>query len=169
MSGDAGERPVARSRALIDQPELNFAIFAFLLNYPWEFLQLPLYALPPGTLPWQVVERCSLAALGDAVIMLASYWTVAIAAGTRWWVLGPTARRLLGFVAFGVLITILIENAATRSDSSVWGWRYSPSMPVLPLLQVGLSPVLQWIIVPPLALWFVRRHLGHLSRTLGRP
>ncbi len=38
---DVGGGTVARSRAILDQPELNIAIFAFLLNYPWEFLQIP--------------------------------------------------------------------------------------------------------------------------------
>jgi hypothetical protein len=32
-------------------------------------------------------------------------------------------------------------------------------MPVVPLLEVGLSPLLQWIVLPPLIVWFVRRQL----------
>ncbi len=155
---------IVRRAAVVDQPELNVAIFAFLLNYPWEFLQIPLYALAPETLPWQVIKRCSIAAVGDAIIMLASYGMVAIGAGDRWWMSKPTMRQLLGFVAVGVFITVAIEYLASRSSGTIWAWRYSSAMPVLPLVHAGLSPVLQWIILPPLTLWFVRRQLSHLWR-----
>ncbi len=156
-----------RPHPIVDQPELNVAIFAFLLNYPWEFLQIPLYALTPDTLPGQVIKRCSFAAVGDAIIMLSGYYAVAITAATRWWILRPTTGQLLGFVAAGVLITIAIEYVAVRSDSPVWGWRYSSSMPVLPLVHAGLAPILQWVVLPPLAVWFVRRQLSHLWHVRG--
>jgi len=32
-------------------------------------------------------------------------------------------------------------------------------MPVIPLLGVGLSPLLQWVVLPPIVVWFVRRQL----------
>ena len=38
-------------------------------------------------------------------------------------------------------------------------WAYAERMPVIPLLEVGLSPLLQWIVVPPLIVWLVRRQL----------
>jgi hypothetical protein len=81
---------------------------------------------------------------------------VAGTARSRIWILAPTLRRRGGFVAVGVLITIIMEWLATR----VLGrWAYAPAMPVLPILEVGLAPVLPWILVPPLVVWFVRRQL----------
>ncbi len=164
MTADNGGGTVTRSRAILDQPELNIAIFAFLLNYPWEFLQIPLYAMPPDTLPWRVIRRCSIAAVGDAVIMLVSYWAVVLFARSRWWILRPAALQILGFVAVGVFITIAIEYFAKHSDHPFWGWRYAPSMPVMPLVGTGVSPLMQWLILPPLALWFIARQLDHLWR-----
>jgi hypothetical protein len=36
-------------------------------------------------------------------------------------------------------------------------WVYSQLMPVLPWLRIGLTPFLQWLVVPPLALlWALR-------------
>ena len=32
-------------------------------------------------------------------------------------------------------------------------WSYSDLMPVIPSLGIGLSPVLQWVVIPALALW----------------
>lgn len=151
-------------RNLTDQPEFNIVTFAFLLNYPWEFLQVPLYLVHPGVSHWDVIKTCSIAAVGDALIMLVSYWTVAIAARARWWILRPAARQLLAFVAVGIIITIGIEYFATGSDHPALGWRYAPAMPVLPLVHVGLAPLLQWLVLPPLAVWFVRRQLSNLPR-----
>jgi hypothetical protein len=32
-------------------------------------------------------------------------------------------------------------------------------MPLIPLLEVGLTPLLQWMIIPPLIILLVRHHL----------
>ncbi len=37
-------------------------------------------------------------------------------------------------------------------------WAYSDLMPIVPLLQVGLAPVLQWLVVPPIVVYFLRHH-----------
>lgn len=56
----------------------------------------------------------------------------------------------------GVLITIVMEWLATH----VLGrWTYAASMPVVPTLEVGVSPLLQWVVLLPLVVWFVRRQL----------
>lgn len=44
----------------------------------------------------------------------------------------------------------------------VWQrWAYSPDMPLV--LGIGLTPLLQWLLVPVLTLWLTRRHLGLAS------
>jgi hypothetical protein len=143
-------------RRLIDTPEANVAIFAFLLNLPWEFLQVPLFAGMPSAGHWSAIQVCGRATLGDVVITLTAFWVVAAWARARRWILSPTPRQVAGLVAVGVLITIVMEWLATR----VLGrWAYAEAMPVVPILGVGLSPVLQWIVLPPLVVWFVRRQL----------
>ena len=63
---------------------------------------------------------------------------------------------MAGFVGLGILITIVFEFLAAK----VWGrWSYSEMMPVIPLLKVGLLPLLQWVVLPPLAIWFVHRQI----------
>ena len=138
------------------RPDVNIAIFAFLLNYPWEFLQVPFYRDMPSALHWSGVLVCSMATIGDVIIMLAAFWLTALAARSRRWVVEPRARHIALFVAIGLVITLFIEHMAVRSD---WGWRYESNMPLVPLLGAGLAPVLQWIVLPPLALWFVRRQV----------
>jgi hypothetical protein len=100
-----------------------------------------------------------MATRGDIVIMLIAYWFVALIARSRRWIAAPTAAHLALFVAVGVTITIVIEQLALRG---LWlgGWDYSPLMPVIPGIEVGLSPVAQWVVLPLLTAWFVRRQLA---------
>lgn len=143
-------------KRLVQAPETNIGLFAFLLNLPWEFAQVPLFAGMPSARHWSAILVCGAATLGDVVLALAAYWTVALTAGGRQWILGPTRGQVLRFVAVGVLATIVIERLAT---GPLGRWTYSDAMPVVPLLGVGLSPLLQWIVLPPLIVWFVRRQL----------
>lgn len=139
-------------------PEFNVALFAVLLDYPWEFLQTPLFELPDAP-HWKVIKTCSLATLGDAAIMLAAYWMVALVQNGRSWIVNPSVAGVMLFSSIGVAVTIVIERLAT---SGLWytSWSYSQYMPVVPGIGVGLSPLLQWIVLPPLVVWFVKRQLA---------
>jgi hypothetical protein len=137
----AATAPCRRLRSILgrflDAPETNVAIFAFLLNLTWELAQVPLFAGMPSAEHWQAILVCGRATLGDVVIALVGFWAVAGSAHTRSWMLWPTAGQLTGFVAVGVLITILMEWLATQV---LHRWTYAEAMPVIPLLGVGLSP-----------------------------
>lgn len=146
-------------KGLLDQPESNILIFAFLLNYPWEFLQAPFFEGMAVATHWDAVKVCTRATFGDAAIMLIAYWSVAVAASDRWWFRAPSRERMLGFIAAGVIITVAIEHFATRSMDPAWGWRYADAMPTIPVVGVGITPLLQWMLLPPLAIWFVQRQL----------
>lgn len=156
----AATTPWRRLRSILgrflDAPEINVAIFAFLLNLTWEFAQVPLFAGMPSAEHWQAILVCGRATLGDVVITLIAFWAVATSVHTRAWVLRPTAGQLTGFVAVGILITVLMEWLATQF---LQRWTYADAMPVIPLLGVGLSPLLQWVVLPPIEVWFVRRQL----------
>lgn len=141
---------------LADLPELNVAFFAFLLNFVWEFLQVPFFRGMAEAPHWEAVQSCTLATVGDAGIALVSFWTVALAVRSRSWVIHPTTRQLLGFVAVGIGITITFEWLATEVLDR---WSYAEPMPTLPLLGTGLLPILQWIVLPPAIVWLVRRQL----------
>lgn len=59
-------------------------------------------------------------------------------------------------VAGGLLTTLVVEVLSTQ----VWNrWAYAPTMPIIPGTGVGLAPVLQWLIVPSVALLLVGRRL----------
>lgn len=150
-----GERyaPMAR---IVNLPEANVIAFAFLLNYPWEFLQAPFFQDLVTAPHWEAVKRCTRAAVGDAVIALIAFWAVAAGARARSWILRPTHSQLLGFVGVGLAITVVIERLAT---GSLGLWTYADNMPTIPILRVGIAALLQWIVLPPIVVWFVRRQL----------
>ncbi len=143
-------------RALSTTPEFNLVAFALLLNLPWELLQAPLFEGMASAHHSDVIGACLRATLGDAVIMLLAHASVAAVTRRRRWVLAPSGREVAGFAAVGVAITAVIEWLATREH---WAqtWSYSSAMPVIPGIEIGLSPLLQWVVIPPVTIWFVRR------------
>ncbi len=143
-------------KGLISLPELNIVFFSFLLNFVWEALQTPFFVDindKINTIIWYRFH-CT---LGDVVITLVCFWLVALITKSRSWFLNPTRNRLLLFVAFGVSYTIFSE-IKNVSLNKLWG--YSDLMPVIPSVEVGIIPLIQWIIVPPLLIFIVRRQLS---------
>ncbi len=115
----------------------------------WEILQLPFYTLwLTGTHRQQAfaVIHCT---LGDAMIAgLSLLLALAIFARATWPYVG-VARVYVAVLAFGVGYTIYSEwlNVSVRGT-----WAYSNLMPVVPVVGTGLAPLLQWFVVPTLAL-----------------
>ncbi len=77
------------------------------------------------------------------------------------WLMGKRIRRpsgttLAAFVAIGLIVTIALEYWATQIGGR---WEYAEQMPRLPLLGTGLAPLLQWVLIPPLVVWLVRRQI----------
>ena len=54
----------------------------------------------------------------------------------------------------GDLLTIGLEYLHTEITGR---WAYNEAMPLLPVIGTGLSPILQWIFVPLLVLWYLSR------------
>jgi hypothetical protein len=141
---------------IADLPELNVAIFSFLLNFIWEMWQTPFFLAIPSGPHWAGVVACTQATFGDAAISLVAFWSVAAFVRSRRWILQPSLSQIGSFVMMGVVITIAFETLAA---GFLGRWNYSPLMPTLPFFGTGLVPLLQWILLPPLTIWFVRRQL----------
>ena len=116
----------------------------------WEIPQLPLYTLwSTGTLRQQAfaVVHCT---LGDAMIAGLSLLLALALFARATWPRVSVARVYWASFAFGVGYTIYSEwlNINVRGN-----WAYSDLMPVVPVIGTGLAPLLQWFVVPTLALW----------------
>ena len=134
---------------------LVFALFTFLFNFAWEILQAPLFDPMAVLSHWQATLVCLKATFGDVGIALASFAAGALVDKAWSWFVGPSQRAFVAYLATGVLITIAFEWYAVY-----WAgrWSYSEMMPIIPLLRVGLSPVLQWFALPVAVMFFLRCH-----------
>jgi hypothetical protein len=60
----------------------------------------------------------------------------------------------LTVILLGLGYTVFSEWLNTQIRQS---WSYTAAMPLLPPLGTGLTPFLQWLVVPGIALGYVRR------------
>ena len=133
-------------------------------NLIWETLHLPLYTIwNTGTLREKLfaVVHCT---GGDVLIALASLALALVIGADRTWPKRGWKRVVLLTVCFGVVYTIFSEwlNIVVRAS-----WAYSELMPVIPVVGIGLSPLLEWIIVPLLAFNLARRSASARSVKSG--
>ena len=130
--------------------------FILVVNLLWEIFHLPLYMIwQTGSLREQVVAviHCT---LGDLLIAVSTLTLALVIAGDGGW----PARRAWQVAAltilFGVSYTIYSEwvNVVVRAT-----WAYSEWMPTITIssFRVGVSPLLQWILVPAAAALIAHR------------
>jgi hypothetical protein len=156
---------VPASRRWRGSPELNVFGFGVIVNYPWELLQTPLFQGMSTAPHFEATRVCTLAALGDGALLVAAFWAAAAAARSRHWLLHPRGRDVLMLVLVGQALNVALEWLNTE----VWQrWAYAPVMPIVPLLGTGLSPLLQWLLLPPLVVAIVRRQLHGELALAGR-
>lgn len=125
----------------------------FVLHFTWEVLQIPFYEGMAQAEHGAAVWQCTLTTLGDTGIALAAYFGAAFAERSLTWLHSLSIRPLLIYFLIGLLATVVLEFLATEVQHR---WTYSELMPTLPLLKTGLIPLVQWIIIPALALGAVR-------------
>ena len=129
----------------------------------WEIVQLPLYTIWTEESPAYIAYAVLHCTAGDVLIAGAALALSLVIAGRgawpfeRFWMVASMAT------VTGVGATIYSEwlNTSVRL-----AWTYTESMPVVPMLGTGLTPLAQWVFLPPLGLWLCRRRLLRL-RTDG--
>jgi hypothetical protein len=129
-------------------------------HFFWEAAQLPFYTLwrtgTPGEIAFALIHCTGGDVLITTVTLAAA---VALARRFRW---PPFGRRMVftaivlaaGYTIFSEWLNVEIRRT----------WSYTATMPVVPFFGTGLTPLLQWLIVPGLALAIV----GHRYRRARR-
>tara|TARA_R110002110_G_scaffold12718_3_gene60868 strand:+ start:27530 stop:28072 length:543 start_codon:yes stop_codon:yes gene_type:complete len=137
-------------------PELPLAGFGFLTHFAWEMFQIPWFTgmaeAPHGSVVW----LCTRATGGDVMILLVSFWLSSVICGHRQWLINGDRKPVVILVVTAMAITIFFEWLATGPLDR---WEYADSMPIVPVIGVGLAPLLQWLVLPPLIVWLTRRHM----------
>ena len=125
---------------------LGYVPIAALAHLAWELVQLPLYTI------WNAGTRAEIAfavvhcTAGDVLIALSTLGLALVITRSRefadWNLLAVGGLTM----ALGVGYTILSERVNTARGY----WAYADAMPVVPGINVGLSPVTQWLVIPVL-------------------
>lgn len=81
---------------------------------------------------------------------------------------GSDALPLADCVLGGLFHTAFSEWVNTVALQS---WKYSEAMPMVMFAgtNLGMSPLVQWLLLPPLALWLARKQPGKLMRASQHP
>ncbi len=138
----------------LNAPEIGISIFGFLLNFIWEIWQVPLFQSMDNLTHFEATIGCTRAALGDVVILLVAFWIIALTARSRSWIIYPTTIQVAGFIAIGIVITVVVEAISIHVLNR---WQYAAAMPTLPILGTGITPILQWLMIPPIIVFMKLR------------
>ncbi len=126
------------------------AIVAFGLNLLWEGIQMSAYSSLDEIFVFTKIMIHISASFADALITLGAYLLVALIRWNVGWWLAARFQDFLIFAVFGAISATLIELVAINRGI----WSYGSYMPIVPLLKIGLLPLLQLTILLPTALWF---------------
>ena len=117
-------------------------LLAFLFNVAWEFLQIPLYK--EGVYTWQHILFCVLASVADVVMVMLIYFGFAWIYKNALWIKNLNTKKVIFLSLTGGIGAVLAEIR----HLSIGTWSYADAMPLIPFVHVGLSPVLQFMILP---------------------
>jgi len=120
---------------------------------------MPLYTLWNTGTTGEIVFAAVHCTGGDILIAMTTLLLSLLIFGVGWPHNRSVIRRVIistmmlgvGYTVFSEWLNIVVRKA----------WAYSELMPIVPVIDAGLSPLLQWIVIPGLAftwaLWPFRR------------
>ncbi len=124
-----------------------------LVSLMWEVLQLPLYTLWSDPSRERIAYAIIHCTLGDLLIgassLLLGLLMVRAKRPKQW----STWRIGLWLILFGTSYTVLSEHINLAQGK----WAYSEWMPIVPWIDVGMAPLLQWLVVPSVTWWWANQ------------
>lgn len=115
-----------------------------LCSLAWEIAQLPLYTLWAEAHLGKIVSAVMHCTAGDLLIGMTSLILAMLACRAERKLAKPDRLVLIVATLLAVLYTVPSEHY----NLAMGNWAYSPWMPMVPGLRIGLSPLVQWIVVP---------------------
>lgn len=136
-----------------DQPKIaelgrmlsTLFVVAVVFNYPWEIAQAPLFAEAGdfSAMWW----HCFVASLGDGALVLLLFGVGWLALRSQDWFIRPRVHGYVLMFVSGLTIAMAVEWIAVHV---LQRWAYLPAMPQLPVFDIGVVPILQMLVLPPL-------------------
>lgn len=123
-------------------------------NLAWETVQTPLYTIWRTGTDREIVFAVLHCTGGDVLIAMACLVLALVACGTGDWPQRGYVKVAGITVILGIAYTIYSEWLNTIFRQT---WAYSAWMPILPWLKTGLSPLLQWCLIPAAGFYICHR------------
>ena len=135
----------------------NYLGASAVLHLVWEIVQLPLFTIWREGTAREIATAIVHCTAGDLMIATLSLVTSLLLFGKPSWPRERFLIVLMSMLIIGMAYTIYSEwlNTVVRKS-----WVYTPVMPTLPWIGVGLAPLAQWLIVPSIAILAARWNLG---------
>lgn len=144
-----------KMKSIIYNPILNFLFFSFVLNATWEWIQSPFFVditSDLNTIIWYRIH-CT---IGDTFILMIGYMLVSFYYKNLSWIYDSNVKHHAMFVLMGVTYTVFSEYINVNIRNS---WSYSEYMPLLPYTNIGIIPLVQWVILPPVIIFITKRQV----------
>lgn len=97
------------------------------------------------------------AAAKDGLITVALYLLVGMLVKNAGWARRFNRQRFMFLVVLGFLWAVGVEYHATEIAHRL---AYAKSMPMIPIINVGVTPILQMVILPFFAIFLTRKQLS---------
>lgn len=136
---------------------LLITAIAFFLNTIWENAQTQLFAGTHSIARHLVIY--TMASVMDALYTVGLFLGIAILWKNRRWTERLRPPQIAFILLAGFFTATLVESWAIHTSR----WHYSSWMPLIPHLDVGVSPVLQLMFLP-LATFHIARRIAAKSR-----
>lgn len=121
---------------------IGVAALAFLLNFIWELAQGPLYE--GFEYDAQHISFCALASIADMLMVLILLFGFGLMNDNVFWAKSIGTSDILPLILIGITGALVGEVWHTfRGD-----WAYAEAMPMVPMIKIGLSPILQFAVLP---------------------
>ena len=112
------------------------------MNLIWELVQMPLYK--DALYDVRHIAFCALASVADALMVLLLYLAVALIFRNPLWIQHLKWQQIGIVILIGGIGAVLAE----MRHLSLGSWAYADSMPIIPIVSVGISPFLQFMVLP---------------------
>ncbi len=155
--------PVRRpspQRKWLSIPELQLLMFGLPLELLWEVAQFPLYTVWHEGDWSYILYGLAHCTLGDLLILLGAYWVVSLLNRSRYWYQSNILVNGFLFTLLGLGYTVYSEIVNVSIKGT---WDYTELMPIVPVIEIGGMPFMQWILVPPVTLWLMRMFVPHTA------
>lgn len=130
---------------------IYLSLITFVLHIIWENAHATLYQ--GYSFFEHIFSICLWATLGDVLITLSVFVIISLLKNNFNWIPVLNKKDIIVLAIIGLFIAIDIEWRALLFDR----WTYTDSMPIVPYLKVGLTPILQMILLLPFSVYLTKK------------